>query len=105
MNYPKVSNLILRIGLALTYFFSGCDLIANPASWSNFAPMWFTGLLPMDILTFVQMQGFVEILLALAFLSGFFLRPAAFISALEMVAILLLYGWRLISNIFYNFRP
>ncbi len=92
MNYSKVSNLILRFGLAFTYIFSGFDLMTSPASWSNFVPFWVKNLLPVDVLTFIQIQGGVEILLALAFISGFFLRPAAFISALEMVAILLLYG-------------
>ncbi|HYC79493.1 MAG TPA: cytochrome c biogenesis protein CcdA, partial [Candidatus Binatia bacterium] len=92
MNYSKVSNLILRYGLALTYLFSGYDLIAHPRSWSSFVPYWMESLLPVDVLTYIQFQGAVEILLALAFISGFLLRPAAFISAVEMVGILLLYG-------------
>ncbi|MBX4188004.1 MAG: sulfite exporter TauE/SafE family protein [Candidatus Doudnabacteria bacterium] len=92
MNYSKISNLVLRFGLALTYLFSGYDLIANPTSWSNFVPFWMKNLLPVDVLTFIQIQGGVELLLALALLTGFFMRPAAFISALEMVGILLLYG-------------
>jgi cytochrome c-type biogenesis protein len=92
MNYSKISNRILRYGLALTYFFSGYDLIINPGSWSAFVPYWFSNLLPVDKLTFIQIQGGVELLLALAFVFGIALRPAAFISALEMAAILLLYG-------------
>lgn len=92
MNYPKISNLILRYGLALTYLFSGYDLITSPRSWSSFVPYWFGNLLPVDVLTFIQIQGVVEILIALAFITGYFIRPAAFISALEMAAILILYG-------------
>jgi cytochrome c-type biogenesis protein len=92
MNYPKISNLILRYGLALTYIFSGYDLIAHPRSWISFVPYWFANLLPFDTITFIQIQGGVELLLALALITGFFIRPAAFISALEMTAILLLYG-------------
>jgi cytochrome c-type biogenesis protein len=92
MNYPKISNLILRYGLALTYIFSGYDLIAHPRSWISFVPYWFANLLPIDTITFIQIQGGVELLLALAFITGFFIRPAAFLSALEMSAILLLYG-------------
>ena len=92
MNYPKVSNLILRVGLALTFLFSGYDLITSPSSWVSFVPFWMKNMLPVDVLTYIQIQGGVEILLALALLSGFFLRPAAFLAALEMVAILLLYG-------------
>lgn len=92
MNYPKISNLILRYGLALTYIFSGYDLIAHPRSWISFVPYWFANLLPFDTITFIQIQGGVELLLALALITGIFIRPAAFLSALEMTAILLLYG-------------
>lgn len=92
MNYQKISNLFLRYGLALTYLFSGYDLIANPRSWSVFVPYWFANMLPVDVLTYIQIQGVVELLIALAFITGYFIRPAAFVSALEMVAILLLYG-------------
>lgn len=92
MNYSKISNLILRWGLALTYFYSGFDLIAHPTSWSVYVPYWFANLLPVEVTTFIQFQGGIEILMALAFVSGYFLRPAAFLSAVEMVAILILYG-------------
>jgi cytochrome c-type biogenesis protein len=92
MNYQKVSNLVLRYGLALTYIYSGYDLITNSRSWASFVPYWFSNLLPVDALTYLQFQGAVELLLALAFITGFALRPAAFLAALEMVSILLLYG-------------
>ncbi len=92
MNYSKVSNLILRYGLALTYLFSGYDLIAHPRTWSSFIPYWFANLLPVDVLTYIQFQGAIELLIALAFIFGILLRPAAFLSALEMVGILILYG-------------
>lgn len=92
MNYQKLSYQILRYGLALTYIFSGYDLFTHPRSWSAFVPYWLQQILPVDVLTYIQFQGCVEILLALCFISGFFLRPAAFISALQMTGILLFYG-------------
>jgi cytochrome c-type biogenesis protein len=55
-------------------------------------PYWFANLLPFDVTTYIQLQGGLEILLAVAFITGFFIRPAAFLSALEMLGILILYG-------------
>lgn len=93
MNYQKTSFLILRLGLAATYIYSGLDLILHPTAWIVFLPAWFEELLPVSTITYLQFQGSVELLLAAGFITGLGLRAVSFISALEMVAILLFYGF------------
>lgn len=93
MNYQKTSFLILRLGLAATYIYSGLDLILHPRAWIIFVPSWFNDLLPVSTLTYLQFQGAVELMLAAGFIFGIGLRAVSFISALEMLAILLFYGF------------
>ncbi|HYE22123.1 MAG TPA: cytochrome c biogenesis protein CcdA [Verrucomicrobiae bacterium] len=92
-NYEKISSLILRYGLAATYLYSGYSLIFESRQWLAYVPYWFSQLLPIDVLTYVKFQGVAELLLAAAFITGIWLRPAAFLSALEMILILGLFGF------------
>ena len=91
-NYKKMASLALRFGLAATYIYSGLSLILEPAAWLAYVPVWFVDILPVGILPYLQFQGILELLLAAAFISGILLRPAAFLSALEMLLILVLSG-------------
>lgn len=93
MKYQKLSFFILRLGLAATYIYSGLDLILNPVNWIAFLPSWFSQLLPVSSVTYLQLQGGLELLLALGLIFGIKLRLVSLISVLEMVAILGLYGF------------
>ncbi len=96
-NYQKLGLWSLRLGLALTYLYSGPSLILSPESWLGFLPPWFAGILPVAPETYLQIQGAVEILLALSFLTGFGITWAALISAAEFFGILVFHGIDLIS--------
>jgi cytochrome c-type biogenesis protein len=91
-NPQKLAFLSLRLGLAATYIYSGISLITEPSLWRAFVPFWFSDILPVNILTFLQVQGVIELLFAVAFILGILLRPVAFLSAFEMLVILALSG-------------
>lgn len=97
-------ELILRLSLAITYFYSGFSLFTNPTSWTQFVPIWLKETLAdfnFPLTAFVQVQGAVEILLALIFVIWFMprnlVRYAAFFSALEMALILTFAGIDLVT--------
>jgi len=97
-------ELILRLSLAVTYFYSGFSLLTSPKSWTQFAPLWFKESLVnfnFPLTAFVQVQGVGEILVALIFVIWFaprnLVRYVAFLSALEMALILIFTGIDLIT--------
>ncbi|MEK7622013.1 MAG: hypothetical protein AAB415_02430 [Patescibacteria group bacterium] len=97
-------ELVLRLSLALTYFYSGYSLLTSPKSWTQFAPLWFRDFLDslnFPLTAFVQVQGAIEIIMALVFVIWFmprrWVRYAAFLSSLEMGLILFFTGIDLIT--------
>ena len=96
-DFQKLSVWALRLGLVLTYLYSGSYLIFNPEPWLGYLPEWFKNLLPLAPELYLQLQGGVEIILVVSFLSGIGIRWAALVSSLEMAGILLFYGVDLVS--------
>lgn len=87
----------LRIGIGVMYLYSGFDLILHPKAWTWALPYWtkqmITALIPIE--TYLQIQGGVEILMALCLLAWFLnthrlIKYVALLSTLEMAAILIL---------------
>lgn len=64
------AKLFLRIGLGLTYIYSGIGLLRNPIDWAHFMPEWLMDLFgaPELALKFLQVQGIGELLLGLLIL-------------------------------------
>ena len=92
-------QFILRLSLAITYFYSGWSLLTSPTSWTQFVPLWLKEILAnfnFPVAVFVQVQGAVEMLLALIFILWFMprnlVRYAALFAALEMALILIFTG-------------
>ncbi len=96
----------LRITLGAMYLYSGIDIVKNPKHWT-----WAVTDLPAfaqdiianmfgageaGILRFLHIQGMVEIAIAVIFLAWFLprviVRWAGLLSALEMIAIVLMVG-------------
>mgnify|MGYP001607753827 CR=1 FL=1 len=91
-DWQKIGFWTLRLGLALTYLYSGFDLILHPTAWTVYLPLWFKELLPFAPTLYLQIQGAAELLFALSFLTGFQIRWAGLLAAFEMAMILLFYG-------------
>lgn len=95
--FAPISILILRLGLALTFLYSGWSLLWSPVDWVGFAPLWFRELLPISLELYLRIQGGVELLWALSLVSGIAIRYAALLASAELAGILIFYGVDLIS--------
>ncbi len=100
--YTRVLNAewMLRLGLGAMYIYSGLSLVKNPEKWK-----WAVLGLPQSMIStiqsigierFLMAQGIVEIIFAATFVLWFIPRKismlCAFLSALEMVFILIFLG-------------
>jgi len=92
--------VLLRLGLGLTYLYSGYDILFHPTAW-----IWAITSLPQFLKNiiagvgfenFLRMQGAGELVLAFLFLAWFIpgsiIRWVALFTAAEMALILLLVG-------------
>lgn len=91
-DWNKIGQWALRLGLALTFIYSGSDLILHPTAWAVYLPLWFKELLPIAPTLYLQIQGTAELLFALSFLTGFLIPWASLLAAFEMALILIFYG-------------
>lgn len=96
-------GLVLRLGLGLTYLYSGFQLFSQPGLWRSFLPIWYAnfidGILPVE--TYLRLQGVTEVVMGLLFLAwfsgGWGVRIAAAYMVLEMAFILAFTGIDLIT--------
>ncbi|MBI4992286.1 MAG: hypothetical protein HZB99_03640 [Candidatus Harrisonbacteria bacterium] len=95
--YQNYGLWALRLGLILTYLYSGYQLIIDPELWIGYLPAWFISLLPMSPELYLKFQGAGELLLMFSFLSGVGLPWTALLASAEFAGILLFYGIDLVS--------
>ena len=90
----------LRLAFAAMYFYSSLSIIRHPGEWEwamRQLPNFIQGLIDgIGLLTFLRVQGVVELLFALCFVAWFLPRRAvavvAGLAALEMLSILVMVG-------------
>ncbi len=90
--------IFLRLGLGLTYLYSGYDLFFNPQHWYGFVPSalykLFTTLPAID--NYLKFQGLAELAIGTLFLCLFnktwTVKIASVLTTVEMVLILLFVG-------------
>ena len=86
----------LRLGLGLTYLYSGYNLVIHPTAWHWALPYWLRTVIAafMSLNTYLVLQGIGELLLAFILLGWFLPRRivflAAILSTVEFFAILFL---------------
>lgn len=85
-------KILLRVGLAFTLLFAGIDSFLNTKDWLWFVPTWVE---KFGITTELALHAHaaVEIILGLLLLSGWKLRWAAAIVAMDMLVIIFANGW------------
>lgn len=95
----------LRVGLGLMYLYSSYDIFYHPQVWKGYIPSWFFHLITpvMSIDFYLKIQAVGEFAIAVFFFAWFLgkwgVRVAAFLSSVEMAAILLMVG---IDNIVFR---
>jgi len=78
---------VLRLGLAAVYAWFGVSQLTNPNAWTGLVPGWATALSGLNTLTIVHLNGWFELLAALAIGIGVYVRPIAALLFLHLVVI------------------
>ena len=82
---------LLQLGLAFTLIFAGVDSLRNTADWVGFVPVWIEHFrISRELL--LHVHAVTEIILGLWLISGWQLRLAAAITALDILGIILANG-------------
>lgn len=92
----KYSQLVLRIGLAVVFFWFGGDKFFHPDYWlSAWIPSWTLALaakLGIGANQFVYLNGVFEVLIGLSLLSGVFMRFFAALGMAFLIGIFIFIG-------------
>lgn len=86
MNPHLAAKLVLRWSFALLFFWFGVQQLMNASDWVTFLPE-FTGYLPIPGEMLVQLNGWLELCLAVLLLLGYQTRIAAGLLALHLFGI------------------
>lgn len=102
-SYMRISGKInpewaLRLGLGLTFLYSGSSLFANPEQWLGFVPGWFARAVEalIQVGFYLRLQGIAEITIGFLLIAWFFgkwgLRIGAFFASVELALIIIFTG-------------
>lgn len=85
-NIERFAPLVLRIGIALVFFWFGSQQLMNPSVWVGFVPEPFQDIfIPVE--TLVRLNGWAEIVLAFMLVMGFWLRVVGVLLFLHLFMI------------------
>lgn len=87
MTSEKITNLLLRIGVAFAFLYPPIDALSNPDSWIGYFPKFMHGLAPDAVL--LHGFGIVEVVIALWILSGRKIFWPSLVAAIMIVSIVL----------------
>lgn len=72
----KPSSIIIRWSLSALFLWFGTQQLLNPSMWIGFLPAW-TGYFPIPGEMLVQLNGWMEVVLAISMAAGIFTRHVA----------------------------
>ncbi len=84
----QVAHLLLRVGVAFAFLYPPFAAITDPVSWAAYFPPFMRDF-PIDSITLLHLFGIIEVILALWILSGWRIRFPATLTALFLVAIVM----------------
>lgn len=87
MTPEKISNLLLRVGVAFAFLYPPINALSNPDSWIGYFPKFIHGLAPDAVL--LHGFGLIEVVIALWILSGKKIFWPSLAAALMLVTIVL----------------
>ncbi len=93
----KLSNIMLRVGLAAVFLWFGIDKFLHPDYWINaWVPQWFLLMLDhirMSGRDFIYLNGIFEVLIATSLLSNLFTRYFSFAAFVFLLTVLGVHGF------------
>lgn len=92
MSYGRYnwSYFTLRVGLGLVFLWIGIDIFRSPENWLGFVPA--TLPLGLDRELALSLNGVLDIVLGVLFLSNQLIHVAAFLAVLHLLGILVTQG-------------
>lgn len=93
----KYAPVITRIGMALVFLWFGFTQVTSPDAWTPLIPEFITNITHLSALTFVYINGGMEIILGILLILGIYTRISALILALHLLAITVDVGYNAIG--------
>ena len=82
----KIPSLIIRYTACFLFLWFGTQQLNDPNSWVVFLPEW-TGYFPIPPEMLIQLNGWMEVILALMLGIGLYTRFAALVLSLHLMGI------------------
>lgn len=80
------SLILLRYAWVALFLWFGVEQLASPATWVSYLPVW-TGYMPIPGEMLVQLNGWLELVLAFMLLVGIYTRGVAILLSLHLFGI------------------
>lgn len=97
LNTSKYAPIITRYGMSLVFLWFGFTQVMGPESWTSLIPEFITNITHLSALTFVYLNGGMEIVLGLLLIIGIYTRISALILALHLLFITIDVGYNAIG--------
>ncbi len=85
------SRIVLRWSWALLFVWFGVEQLVHPAQWTSFLPVW-TGYFPIPGEMLIQLNGWLELVLAVCLFAGFSTRLVSGVLAVHLAGIAISVG-------------
>lgn len=86
------SHMIIRLTLAITFAWVGFMILQTPEAWAGYMDAWAVKLLPLPVITVMQITAVADIVIGILFLITPTVWIAGFLGALHMLVILITSG-------------
>ena len=80
----KISFHILRVGLAITFFWIGFMILEQPEAWGSYVAPWVADLLPIPIVEIMIGNAIFDIAIGPMLLLNIFFWLASFVGAVDL---------------------
>ena len=85
--HSHYGTFIARLGIAAVFLWFGIDKFVNPDIWVGWVPDWMARLIPISLISFMYLQGIVEVVVGALLLLGFYTRLAAILAVINLLGV------------------
>jgi len=93
MKKEDLGLFLFRVGLGGVFLWFGIDKFFRPMPWTQWIPPWFSGILPIGIVTFIYLLGVIETIVGLMVLTGLYTRLGAGLASALLFGIIVSVGY------------
>ena len=92
LSMKKISQAILRVGIALVIIWFGIQQLSSPTDWLAYLPQWTTTL-PISQLSLIYINGWFELVAGIVLFFGIYTRAIALLITLHLADITYTVGY------------